>query len=185
MSLDYLGRYFGDETRAKHRWSLPGRLHPGDQPRSQHARVTNYSHQCELARRTTLATMTGRDDLLTELAKSSTTMRNTPQPSKTSEINVVRFRPRDGTACSEKRALDDSTSHICDLLDLSRYECPDRPRQDLDAKKDTADDFKHRIRTSIMALIFLLALAGLAAAEVLKLEAQISCPTESAPCAPI
>jgi hypothetical protein len=107
-------------------------------------------------------------------------MNNTRQTGETFEINVVRFRLRDGTAFSEKRALD-----ICELLDLSRYELRDRSRKDLDAKKDIPDDFKHRIRTNIMALIFLLALAGLAAADVLKLEAQISCPTETAPCAPI
>jgi hypothetical protein len=112
-------------------------------------------------------------------------MNNTRQTSETFGINVVRFRPRDGTAFSEKRALDDSTNNICEMLDLSRYELRDRSRQELDAKKDIPDEFKHRIRANIMALIFLLALAGLAAADVLKLEAQISCPTEKAPCAPI
>ena len=186
MSLHYLVRYFGDGTGAKHAWSsLHGRLHPDDQPRSQHARVINYSQQCDLARRTTLGTRRGRNYFLTDLEKSSTTMNNTPQTGETFEINVVRFRPRDGTAFSEKRALDDSTNNICELLDLSRYELRDRSRKDLDAKKDIPDDFKHRIRTNIMALIFLLALAGLAAADVLKLKAQISCPTETAPCAPI
>jgi len=33
-----------------------------------------------------------------------------------------------------------------------------------------------------MALIFLVALAGLAAADVRKLEAQLSCPTKTAHC---
>jgi hypothetical protein len=112
-------------------------------------------------------------------------MNNTQQTSETFEINVVRFRRRDGTVFSEKRTLDDSTNKICELLDLSRYELRDHARKDLDAKRDIQDDFKHRMRANIIALIFLLALAGLAAADAVKLEAQISCSTETAPCAPI
>lgn len=111
-------------------------------------------------------------------------MHNTPETSEKFEINVVRFRPRNVTASPEKRALY-ASNHLCELLDLSRYESRDRSRTDLNAGKDGPDDFNHRIRASVMALIFLLALAGLAAADVLKLEAQISCPTETAPCAPI
>jgi hypothetical protein len=52
----------------------------------------------------------------------------------------------------------------------------------LDSPKDDADDFKHRMRVNITALIFLVVLVGLAAADVLKLEAEISCPTKTAPC---
>jgi hypothetical protein len=98
------------------------------------------------------------------------------------EMNVVKFRARQATAFSEKRALDASTNNICELLDLSRYELRDRSRNALDSHKDGPDDFKHRMRANIMALIFLVALAGLAAADVLKLEAQLSCPTKTAPC---
>ena len=39
MSLHHLVRYVGEGTGAKHAWSLHDRLHPVDQPRSQHARV--------------------------------------------------------------------------------------------------------------------------------------------------
>jgi hypothetical protein len=97
-------------------------------------------------------------------------------------MNVVRFRPREATAFPEKRALDVSANNICELLDLSRYELRGRSRSVLDSQKDGPDDFKHRMRANITALIFLVALTGLAAAEVLKLEAQISFPTTTAPC---
>jgi hypothetical protein len=84
------------------------------------------------------------------------------------EMNVVKFRARQTTAFSEKRALDASTNNICELLDLSRYELCDRSRNALDSQKDGPDDFKHRMRANIMALIFLVALAALAAAGFLK-----------------
>lgn len=89
-------------------------------------------------------------------------------------MSVVRFRPSDATAFAEKRALDASTSNICQLLDLSRYELSDRPRSDLDSQKDGPDDFKYQMRANIAALIFLVALAGLAATDVLELAAYIS-----------
>jgi hypothetical protein len=38
-------------------------------------------------------------------------------------------------------------------------------------KNDSRDDFEHRMRANIAALIFLIALAGLAATDVLKLAA--------------
>jgi hypothetical protein len=97
-------------------------------------------------------------------------------------MNVVRFRPRQVTPFPEKRARDASTNNIRELLDLSRYELRGRSRNALASEKDDPDDFKHRMRANIMALIFLVVLVGLAAADVLKLEAQISCPTKTAPC---
>ena len=97
-------------------------------------------------------------------------------------MNVVRFRPREATALSKKRARNGSTNNICELLDLSRYELRGRSKNAFDSRNDDPDYFKHRMRANIMALIFLVALAGLAAADVLKLEAQISCPTKTAPC---
>jgi hypothetical protein len=97
-------------------------------------------------------------------------------------MNVVRFRPRQVTPFPEKRARDASTNNICELLDLSRYELRGRSRSVLDSQKDDADDFKHRMRVNITALIFLVVLVGLAAADVLKLETEISCPTKTAPC---
>jgi hypothetical protein len=100
-------------------------------------------------------------------------LNNTPQTTESFAMNVVRFRPRDATAFAEKRAQDASTGNICDLLDLSRYELNDRSRNDLDLQKDGPDDFEHRMRANIAALIFLVALAGLAATDVLKLVAHI------------
>jgi hypothetical protein len=75
-------------------------------------------------------------------------------------MNVVRFRPRQVTPFPEKRARDASTNNICELLDLSRYELRGRSRNALDSQKDDPDDFKHRMRANIMALIFLVALVG-------------------------
>jgi hypothetical protein len=98
------------------------------------------------------------------------------------EMNVVRFRPRRPMAFPQKCARDGSSNDIFELLDLSRYESRGRSRNALDSKKDDPDDFKHRMRANIMALIFLVALVGLAAAELLKLEAQISCPTKTVTC---
>jgi hypothetical protein len=89
-------------------------------------------------------------------------------------MNVVRFRPREATAFAEKRALDASTGNTRDLLDLSRYELSDRSRNDLDLQKDGPDDFEHRMRVNVAAMIFLVALAGLAATDVLKLAAHIT-----------
>jgi hypothetical protein len=66
------------------------------------------------------------------------------------------------------------TVAFCDLLDLSRYELSDRSRNDLDLQEDSPDDFQHRMRANIAALIFLVALVGLAATDVLKLAAHIS-----------
>jgi hypothetical protein len=89
-------------------------------------------------------------------------------------MNVVRFRPSDATAFAEKRKLDASASNIFELLDLSRYELSDRSRDDLDSQNDGPDDFKYQMRANIAALVFLVALAGLAATDVLKLAAHIS-----------
>ncbi|SDS08303.1 hypothetical protein [Bradyrhizobium canariense] len=89
-------------------------------------------------------------------------------------MTVVRFRPSDATALAEKRALNASTSNICELLDLSRYELSDRSRNDLDSQKDDPDDFEYQMRANIAALTFLVALAGLAATDVLRLAAYIS-----------
>jgi hypothetical protein len=99
------------------------------------------------------------------------------QPAATNEsfeMSVVRFRPSDATAFADNRALDASTSNICELLDLSRYELGDRSRNDLDSQKDGPGDFEYQMRANIAALIFLVALAGLAATDVLKLAAHIS-----------
>jgi hypothetical protein len=105
-----------------------------------------------------------------------------PLASENVEMNVVRFRSRQATAFPGKRARDAPTNNICELLDLSRYELRCRSRNALDSHKDDPDEFKHRMRANIMALIFLVVLVGLAAADVLKLEAEISCPTKTAPC---
>jgi hypothetical protein len=118
------------------------------------------------------------------MAKNGMTMHNTPKTGKNPEVTVIRFRPRNVTTSPEKRAPD-ASNHLCELLDLSRYESRDRSAADLHARKDDPDDFNHRLRASVLALIFLLALAGLAAADVLKLEARISCPAGTGPCAPI
>ena len=97
-------------------------------------------------------------------------------------MSVVRFRPHQVTPFPERHARDASTDNIYDLLDLSRYELRGRSRNAFDSREDDPDDFKHRMRANIMALIFLAVLVGLAAADVLKLEAEISCPTKTAPC---
>jgi hypothetical protein len=107
-------------------------------------------------------------------------MDDTPQTSANFEMNVVRFRSRDATAFPGKRARDVSTNDVCEVLDLSRYELRDHSRHDPDSRKPGLDDFKYRMRLNIAALIFVVALAGLAAADVLKLEARISCPVETA-----
>jgi hypothetical protein len=116
-----------------------------------------------------------QNDLLTYVGESGTspgrraerTLNNTPQ-------TTARFRPRDAAAFAAKRALDASTDNICDLLDLSRYELSDRSRNDSDLQKDGPDDFEHRMRANIAALIFLVALVGLAATDVLKLAAHVT-----------
>jgi hypothetical protein len=100
-----------------------------------------------------------------------------------SRMKVVRFRPRQGTAFPEQRSRGVSTKDICELLDLSRYELRGRSRNTVDSRDDP-DDFKHRMRVNIVALIFLVAMAGLAATEVLKLEAQISCSRNTTTCRP-
>jgi hypothetical protein len=107
-------------------------------------------------------------------------MNDTPQTSANFEMNVVRFRSRDATALPGRRARDVSTHDICEGLDLSRYELRDHSRHDPDSGKPGLDDFKYRMRANIAALIFLVVLVGLAAADVLKLEAQVSCPVEIA-----
>jgi hypothetical protein len=110
------------------------------------------------------------------------TINRTPQTSKKREMNVVKFRLRDAPSLPEKRGIHAGTNNIYDLLDLSRYELRNHSRNDLDTLKDDLDDFKHRMRANILALILLVALAGLAASEVLKVEAQISCPAKTARC---
>jgi hypothetical protein len=120
------------------------------------------------------------------VGKSSTMMGDTPRTSPNFERNVVRFRPRDAGPFPEKRPPDSAAHDVCALLDLSRYELSDHSRCDPHSRKSGLDDFKHRMRANIAALIFLVALAGLAAADVLKLEeAQMSCPVETTPCGPL
>jgi hypothetical protein len=85
-------------------------------------------------------------------------------------------------AFPQKRARDGSSNDICELLDLSRYESRGRSRNAFNSRNGDPDDFKRQMRANITALIFLVALAGLAAAELLKLEAQISCPTKTVSC---
>jgi len=109
----------------------------------------------------------------TRLGSAARPLNNTPQTAESLEMNVVRFRPSGATAFAEKR-VHGSTSDICELLDLSRYELSDRSRNDLDLPEDSPDDFEHRMRANIAALILLLALVGLAATDVLKLAAHIS-----------
>ena len=113
-------------------------------------------------------------------------MNNTPQTNANSAMNVVRFRPRNASAFPKKRAGNASTHNVCALLDLSRYELCDHSRHDPDSRKPGLDDFRHRMRVSIAAFFFLIALVGLAAADVLKLEeVQMSCPIETTPCGPL
>ena len=108
-------------------------------------------------------------------------MNDTPQTTAYFGANVVRFRPRDATALPRKVARHASTDNIYKLLDLSRYELRDQPRNDLHSRQDGADDYNHRMRTNIAALIFLVALIGLGVTDVLKLErAQIMHPAETA-----
>ena len=122
-------------------------------------------------------------------------MNNSPQTTANSGgksgINVVRFRRRDASAFPRKRTRDvathDLATHdICELLDLSRYERCDYSRHEPDSPKSGLDGFRHRMRVNIAALIFLAALVGLAAADVLKLEkTQMSCAVETVPCGPL
>jgi len=113
-------------------------------------------------------------------------MHNLPRTSANFETNVVRFRPRDTGAFPKERTRDVATHDICDLLDLSRYELCDHSRHKADSQKSGLDDFRHRMRVNIAALIFLVALVGLAAADVLKLEeTQMSCAIETVPCGPL
>ena len=88
-----------------------------------------------------------RDTLHTEIQRGS---------------NVVEFRPRTVTTSADTQAREVSVDHIHALLDLSRYE--------LRKFSGGADEFGRRMRINIAALIFVVALAGLAAADVLKLE---------------
>jgi hypothetical protein len=114
------------------------------------------------------------------------TMNNSPQTSANSGMNVVRLRRRDATAFPRKRTRDVATHDVCELLDLSRYERCDYSRHEPDSPKSGLDDFRHRMRVNIAALIFLVALVGLAAADVLKLEeTQMSCAVETVPCGPL
>jgi hypothetical protein len=126
-------------------------------------------------------------ELITDVAgQSRMTMSNSPQTSANFKINVVRFRPRDASAFPGKRTRDVSTHDVYDLLDLSRYELCDHSRHEPDSRKPGFDDFRHRIRVNIAALVFLVALVGLAAADVLKLEeTQMSCAVETVPCGPL
>ena len=85
--------------------------------------------------------------------------------------NVVGFRPRDAKGFSEKHGRNVATGNIYKLLALSRYELRDDSRTgSRDFRYDARDDFKYRMRVNIAAMIFVVALAGLAAADVLKLE---------------
>jgi hypothetical protein len=117
-------------------------------------------------------------------------MNNSPQTSANIGanigMNVVRFRQRDASALPKKHTRDVATHDLCDLLDLSRYELCDHSRHEPDSPKSGLDDFRHRMRVNIAALIFLVALAGLAAADVLKLEeTQMSCAIETVSCGPL
>jgi hypothetical protein len=97
------------------------------------------------------------------------------------EGNVVGFRPRGVMAFPQKRVPRPSTGDVYQLLDLSRYELRDDSRNPSPHfQPDAADDFKCRMRVNIAAMIFLVGLAGLAAADVLKLErAQLAPPAET------
>ena len=95
-----------------------------------------------------------------------------PHTKEKFKTNVITFPPR-ATKVFKKQPLKTSTNDICELLDLSRYEFREGSRNDLDSQKDGPDDFKSQMRTNIMALIFLMALAGLAAIDVIKLAVQI------------
>jgi hypothetical protein len=113
-------------------------------------------------------------------------MKNSPQTSSNFGMNVIRFRPRDASAFPKKRTRDVVTHDVCDLLDLSRYELCDHSRHEPDSPKSGLDDFRHRMRVNIAALIFLVALVGLAATDVLKLEkTQMSCAIEAVGCGPL
>ena len=94
-------------------------------------------------------------------------MQDTLQTRVTRERNVIGFRPRDAAGLSKKQCRNASSSNIYKLLDLSRYELRDDLRN---LHPDAPDDFKYRMRVNIAAMIFVVALAGLAAADVLKLE---------------
>jgi hypothetical protein len=96
-----------------------------------------------------------------------------PQIGENCEMNVVRFRPRDTVSFPNKHPLDDSSKNICELLNLSRYELRDHSSNDVNSHQDVPDNFNYRMRTNLMALIFLVALAALAAVDVLKLMPQI------------
>lgn len=98
-------------------------------------------------------------------------MRDTLQTSTRHEGNVIGFQPRDAAGLSKKRGRNVSSSNIYKLLDLSRYELRDDSRTgSRDFQCAPPDDFKYRMRVNIAAMIFVVALAGLAAADVLKLE---------------
>jgi len=96
-----------------------------------------------------------------------------PQTGEKFEMNVVKFRPRDAVSFPKKQALDDSYKNICELINLSRNELRDHLSNDFDSQKDDPDNFNCSMRTNLMALIFLIALAALAAVDVLKLMPQI------------
>jgi hypothetical protein len=92
-----------------------------------------------------------------------------PQTGESFEMNVVRFRPHDAVSFPKRHALDGSSKNICELLNLSRYDLRDHTSNDWNSRKDVPDNFNCRMRMNLMALIFLVALAALAAVDVLKL----------------
>lgn len=94
-------------------------------------------------------------------------MRDMLQARTRHEGDVIGFRPRDAAGLSKKHGRNVSSSNIYKLLDLSRYELRD---DSPNVQPDTSGDFKYRMRVNIAAMVFVVALAGLAAADVLKLE---------------
>jgi hypothetical protein len=95
-----------------------------------------------------------------------------PQTDENIEGNVVRFRPRDTVSFANKHPFNNPSKNICELLDLSRYELRDHSSNDVNSHQDVPDNFNYRMRTNIMALLFVVALAALAAVDVLKLMPQ-------------
>lgn len=102
------------------------------------------------------------------------------------DANVIRFRPRDAAGrrgpmhghehAQDAAAPDQPAPRPFELLELARYQA--HPRRDLMVRDDVKDagreDFKLRMRVNIAAMMFLVALAGLAAGTVLRLEAQMT-----------
>jgi hypothetical protein len=97
-----------------------------------------------------------------------------PQTDENFETNIVVFRPRHAAPFPKKHPLDDSANNICELLNLSQYELRNHlSNNNLDSQNTDLDNFHNRMRANLVVLIFLVALAGLAAVDVLKLLYQV------------